>query len=95
MITVIVIILGTAFLLTDIGKVTDPVVIASAMLHDAVEDTKTTLEEIKELFGDEIYNIVKECTDDKSLPKQKRKDLQIEHGASNCEKVRSNHKNWL
>ncbi|CAD5206422.1 unnamed protein product [Bursaphelenchus okinawaensis] len=70
--------IGTAYLLTSVGKITDPVVLAAAMLHDTVEDTKTTLEEIKEVFGEEMYNIVNECTDDKSLPKARRKELKVE-----------------
>ncbi|MBF0508136.1 MAG: bifunctional (p)ppGpp synthetase/guanosine-3',5'-bis(diphosphate) 3'-pyrophosphohydrolase [Deltaproteobacteria bacterium] len=36
----------------------DVATIAAGLLHDTVEDTKTTLEEIKSLFGDEIANLV-------------------------------------
>jgi guanosine-3',5'-bis(diphosphate) 3'-pyrophosphohydrolase len=53
--------------------------IAAALLHDTVEDTDTTAEELRRLFGDEITAIVLEVTDDKSLPKADRKRLQIEH----------------
>ncbi|CAD5209199.1 unnamed protein product [Bursaphelenchus xylophilus] len=80
--------IGTAYLLTSVGKITDPVVLAAAMLHDTVEDTKTTLEEIKAEFGEEIYTIVNECTDDKSLPKEKRKQLQVEHAEGICHKAK-------
>lgn len=50
----------------------------SALLHDTVEDTDTTLEEIEENFGKAIHSVVAEVTDDKSLPKAKRKCLQVE-----------------
>lgn len=73
------VITGVAHILTDLGKVTDLAVIQAALLHDTVEDTDTTLDEIKEHFGDEVARIVDEVTDDKSLPKMERKRLQIEH----------------
>ena len=47
------------------------------MLHDTVEDTDTTLDEIEEVFGAEVRRIVDEVTDDKSLPKAERKRLQV------------------
>lgn len=68
-----------AHILTHEGKVTDINVIQAALLHDTVEDTKTTLDEIEEEFGETIRNIVAEVSDDKSLPKLKRKELQIVH----------------
>lgn len=61
------------------GNIHDPVVIIAALLHDTVEDTDTTFEEIETQFGTEVRNIVKELTDDKSLPKVERKRLQIEN----------------
>lgn len=45
------------------------------------EDTDTTFEELEQHFGSTIAGIVREVTDDKSLPKQDRKRLQIEHAA--------------
>lgn len=67
-----------ASLLTEAG-VTNPVTIVSALLHDTIEDTKTSFEEIEVRFGPEVASVVKEVTDDKSLPKVERKQLQIEH----------------
>jgi GTP diphosphokinase / guanosine-3',5'-bis(diphosphate) 3'-diphosphatase len=61
------------------GGISDPVVLAAAALHDTIEDTETTEEELRTTFGEEIAQIVVEMTDDKSLPKQERKRLQIEH----------------
>lgn len=48
-------------------------------MHDTVEDTDTTLDEIEENFGTRVRKIVAEVTDDKSLPKMTRKQLQIDH----------------
>lgn len=44
-----------AYILTNEAKVFDAVTLAAAVLHDTVEDTKTTLEEIKEEFGQEVW----------------------------------------
>ncbi len=62
--------------------VSDPVVLCAALLHDTVEDTGTTAEELRAAFGDEITRVVLEVTDDKSLDKDRRKQLQIEHAAT-------------
>ena len=70
--------IGVANILTSEGKITDPIVIQAALLHDTVEDTDTTIEEIGDVFGDKIKQIVAEVTDDKSLPKQTRKQVQID-----------------
>jgi len=56
-------------------------VICSALLHDTVEDTETTQEELETVFGQRISQIVMEVTDDFNLPKAERKRLQIEHAA--------------
>lgn len=61
------------------GGVRDPITLISAMLHDILEDTATTPEELASLFGKEILEVVREVSDDKSLPKAVRKRLQIEH----------------
>lgn len=50
--------------------------LAAAVLHDTIEDTDATYLEIKEKFGQDIADIVLEVTDDKSLPKKVRKELQ-------------------
>ena len=55
--------------------------VAAAVLHDTVEDTDTTFEEIAARFGSRVASLVAEVTDDKSLPWQERKRLQIEHAA--------------
>lgn len=58
-----------------------PVLIA-AILHDTLEDTDTSFEELAGRFGSEVADLVREVTDDKSLPKQHRKDLQVIHAAT-------------
>ena len=66
-------------LLSNYAGITDANVLAAAILHDTVEDTDATVEDIEELFGRKIRDIVMEVTDDKSLPSAERKRLQIEH----------------
>lgn len=56
-------------------------VLCGAILHDTIEDTQTSEQELIEGFGANIATIVVEVTDDKSLPKAARKQAQIEHAA--------------
>lgn len=60
--------------------------IIAALLHDVVEDTANGEKEIKELsntiadqFGQDVLQIVLEVSDDKSLPVEERKQLQVSH----------------
>ncbi len=69
--------LGLADILAREGGVSDPVVLAAALLHDTIEDTETTLDELEARFGKKVAAIVAEVTDDKSLSKEERKLLQI------------------
>ena len=71
--------ISVAMFISDIGKVDDPEVLAAALLHDTLEDTKTTPEELVDNFGNRVCKMVQEVTDDKSLPKMERKQRQIEH----------------
>jgi len=71
--------IGLANVLRNEGGIRDEVVICAALLHDTVEDTQTTPEELQREFGKRISGIVLEMTDDKHLPKSERKRLQIEH----------------
>jgi guanosine-3',5'-bis(diphosphate) 3'-pyrophosphohydrolase len=73
--------IALADLLWDLGGVRDPVVIAAALLHDTIEDTETSATELRRAFGAKVAGIVGEVTDDKRLPKERRKELQIEHAA--------------
>lgn len=73
--------LGVAYNVMSLGGVRDPNVIVAALLHDVVEDTSTSLSEVQEKFGDQVASLVKEVTDDKSLPSEARKQHQIESAA--------------
>jgi guanosine-3',5'-bis(diphosphate) 3'-pyrophosphohydrolase len=71
--------LAVARVLAEEGGVKDPQILAAAILHDTLEDTETTPKELQREFGARIAALVSEVTDDKSLPKQRRKQLQIDH----------------
>ncbi len=62
--------------------VEDETVLIAAVLHDTLEDTTATVEEIEDLFGVEVAKIVQELTDDKSLSKNDRKEEQIRRAPS-------------
>jgi guanosine-3',5'-bis(diphosphate) 3'-pyrophosphohydrolase len=68
-----------ANVLVNEGGITDAETLAGALLHDTIEDTDTTPEELETAFGPVIRGIVEEVTDDMQLPKAERKRLQIEH----------------
>ena len=74
--------LELARVLAEVGGVTDAATLCAALLHDTVEDTDTTFDELQREFGAEIAALVAEVTDDKSLPKTERKRLQIDHATS-------------
>ena len=57
--------------------VTDETTLTAAILHDTIEDTETTPQELAEVFGPEVRDVVMEVTDDKSLPKGERKERQV------------------
>jgi len=67
-----------ASMLAEVG-IADAEVLAAALLHDTIEDTETSFDELSAEFGARVAAIVAELTDDKSLPKATRKALQIEH----------------
>lgn len=71
--------LEVANLLANVGNVSDFDILIAAVLHDTVEDTGVTKEELEARFGQKVADYVSEVTDDKSLPNDERKRLQIEH----------------
>lgn len=87
-----------ANLLANEGGEKDPVLLIAAILHDVVEDTVDTPDEkqdminqIQELFSEQVMSLVLEVTDDKSLEKPERKRLQIEqapHKSNNAKKLK-------
>lgn len=66
------------YVLCEEAQIKDIDVLCAALLHDTLEDTQTTYNELVENFGQSIADVVMELTDDKALPKQVRKDLQIQ-----------------
>ena len=70
--------IGVAQILSKEGSVTDVDVLIGALLHDTVEDTECSFEEIEKEFGSRVKSIVAEVTDDKNLEKMERKRLQVE-----------------
>jgi len=61
------------------GGIDDVIVLCAAVLHDTIEDTDTTIEELHGHFGPKVAAIVMEVTDDKSLDKATRKQMQVDH----------------
>ena len=70
------------------GGVRDPVVIAAALLHDTIEDTKTTYNELRGLFGAGVADVVIEVTDVKFLGRDSRKRLQVAKAGRASERAR-------
>ncbi len=55
----------------------DTELVMAGLLHDTVEDTSVTQEELAQRFGNDVASLVAEVTDDPSLPKEARKVLQV------------------
>lgn len=55
--------------------------LCAAVLHDTIEDTIATYDDLVAQFSRDVADLVQEVTDDKSIPKHDRKRLQIEHAA--------------
>ena len=68
-----------ATMLANVAGVRNLATLIAAVLHDTIEDTHASPEELEAVFGPEIRLLVQEVTDDKSLPKAERKRLQVEH----------------
>lgn len=72
--------LAVAAIVGEYGVSEDEVI--GALLHDAVEDTPVTIEDVRGWYGDEVANIVQGCSDTDVLPKppwQERKEAYVEH----------------
>jgi (p)ppGpp synthase/HD superfamily hydrolase len=55
----------------------DAELVAAGWLHDAIEDTETTCEELAQKFSARVASLVVEVTDYMTLPKSERRRLQI------------------
>jgi len=71
--------ISVALAIAQIGRVDDPEILAAALLHDTLEDTKTEPEDLEAEFGKKVCEYVLDVSDDKTLPKDERKRRQIEH----------------
>ena len=56
----------------------DPEMLAAAILHDTVEDTDVTIEQIEELFGPRVARLVHADTAKKGASWRGRREIQIE-----------------
>ena len=74
---------------SSLTEAADTNLIIAALLHDVVEDTPTTNQEVAERFGPDVAALVAEVTDDKSLPKAERKRLQIETAPKKSKRAQS------
>jgi len=68
--------IDVALILVRDGGVTTAPVLTAALLHDTIEDTDTTHDELTARFGPEVANIVLEVSDDPRLPKAERRRRQ-------------------
>lgn len=67
-----------ATLVANVGQVEDVEVLIAAILHDVLEDTPTTSDEVTERFGARVCGFVQALSDDKALPRQRRRQLTLE-----------------
>ena len=79
---------AVAEVIASVGRVTDIVTLLAAVLHDTIEDTDTTADELTKEFGAEVVSVVLEVTDDKTLPKEERKRLQIVHAPKSSKRAK-------
>ena len=70
----------------------DEAMLAAALLHDVVEDTEVTLEEINQAFGEDVASLVDDLTD-VSKPedgnRKIRKALDREHSANSSARAQT------
>ena len=69
--------ISVAYILLELGMDTDT--ICAALLHDVVEDTDTTLEEIKKLFGQDVAMLVDGVTKLGKIPLFTKEEQQAEN----------------
>ena len=67
----------------------DVELVMAGFLHDTVEDTGVTLQELKDRFGSDVAELVAEVTDDKTLPKETRKHLQVQDAHTKSERAQT------
>ena len=80
--------IAVAHQLAEAGLEGNTDLLMAAVLHDVVEDTETTFEEVRRLFGGRVADIVREVTDDKALSERERKEYTVENIAGKSEEAR-------
>lgn len=68
--------IGVSDLMSEAG-IKEIKILCAGLLHDTVEDTETTKDELEQNFGPIITGFVMEVTDDKNLTKAERKRKQV------------------
>lgn len=66
-----------ATLVANVAQVDDVEVLMAAVLHDVLEDTPTTSVEVTQRFGPRVCRLVEALSDDKSLPRQRRREIAL------------------
>jgi len=80
--------LEVAYILLDEGGITDAATLAAALLHDTLEDTDTTREELAMVFGHEVSNLVVELTDLESVLPEQKKQRELERAYNLSDKAK-------
>ena len=80
--------IAVAELLANTGNVGDVELLMAAVLHDTVEDTATSFDELTAAFGQSVSDLVGEVTDDKLQPKERRKQLQIDNAPRKSDRAK-------
>ena len=71
--------ISVAMILSEIGSIEDPEILSAALLHDTLEDTDTSGDELENFFGSRVRIIVEELTDNDMLTFSQRKQMQIDN----------------
>ena len=80
--------LEVAYILMEEGGVTDATTLAAALLHDTIEDTNTTREELAMVFGREVSDLVVELTDLKTTAPEDKKQKELDQAHRLSEKAK-------
>jgi (p)ppGpp synthase/HD superfamily hydrolase len=77
-----------ALLLAEACGGRDPELVAAGLLHDTLEDTRTEAAELEREFGAGVLALVREVSDDKSLPREERRRLEVERAGGRSARAR-------
>jgi len=77
-----------ALLLAETTDGDDPALVMAGLLHDTIEDTDTTRDELAGVFGEDVASLVAEVTDDTSLDRESRKRIQVETATAKSRRAR-------